>query len=114
MRIVLVVIFALSLALLGSTAGDGGQVSTKPTLKLSRGAPLTVRGANFRPSEKVRVTVKSERTRTKLATATGSGVFVVRFQDAYDRCSGLLATAIGDRGSRAMLKLPQPMCPPRL
>jgi hypothetical protein len=113
MRIGLVVILALGLVLLGSTIAGGGESAAKPTLKLSRGVPLTFRGTHFRSSEKVRVTVKVELKRTKLTKANSSGGFVVRFQDAYDRCSGLLATAVGERGSRAMLKLPPLGCPPR-
>jgi hypothetical protein len=113
MRIGLVVIVALGLVLLGSTIAGGGESRAKPTLKFSGGVPLTLRGAHFRPSEKVRLTVKSEFKRTRLAAANGSGAFVVQFQDAYDRCSGLLATAVGERGSRAMLKLPPLGCPPR-
>jgi hypothetical protein len=111
MRIGLVVIFVLSLALLGSAAGDGGQVRQKATLKLSGGAPLTLRGAHFRPNERVRVTVTSMLRRTRQVTASPAGVFVVRFAGAQDRCSGLVALAVGARGSRAGLKLPPLGCP---
>jgi hypothetical protein len=114
MRFGLVVMLALSLALLGSAAGDSSQVRTKPTLKMTRGVPLTLRGAHFGSTEKVRVTVKSELKRTKLARANRSGTFLLQFQDAYDRCSGLLAVAVGERGSWALLKLPPLGCPPPL
>jgi hypothetical protein len=113
MKIALVITAALSLALLGSAAG-GGESREKATLKLSKGIPLTLRGAHFLANERVRVTVSSEFTRTKRVTANDSGVFVVSFQTAYDRCSGLLAVAVGARGSRAGLKMPQLGCPPRL
>lgn len=113
MRIGLVVIVALSLVLLGSAAGEG-ESRGKATLKLSKGIPLTLRGAHFLPNERVRVTVSSKLKRTKLVSANGSGGFVVSFQDAYDRCNGLLALAAGAQGSRAMLKMPQLGCPPRL
>lgn len=113
MRIGFAVIVALSLVLLGSAAG-ASESRSKATLKLSRGVPLTLRGAHFLPNERVRVTVSSELKRTKLVSASGSGGFVVSFQDAFDRCNGLLALAAGARGSRAMLKMPQLGCPPGL
>jgi hypothetical protein len=113
MRIGLVVtlVLGLALAVLGSTA-IGGESRKKATLRLSSDAPLTLRGANFLPSERVRVTVSGgELRRTKQVTATRSGVFVVRFDAAYDRCSGYIARAVGTRGSRASVKLPLPACP---
>jgi hypothetical protein len=113
MRVGLAVIVALSLVLLGSAAGEG-ESRGKATLKLTRGVPLTLRGAHFLPNERVRVTVSSELKRTKLLSANASGGFVVSFQDAFDRCNGLLALATGARGSRAVLKMPQLGCPPRL
>jgi hypothetical protein len=110
MRIALVITAAFCLALLGSAAGEG-ESRSRATLKLSKGMPLTLRGAHFLPSERVRVTVSGELRRTKHVAANGSGVFLVSFQTAYDRCSGLLALAVGARGSRAMLKMPQLGCP---
>jgi hypothetical protein len=113
MRIGLVVVVALSLGLLGSAAGDG-ESRSKATLKLSKGTPLTLRGAHFVPNERVRVTVSSKLKRTKLVNVNRSGAFVVSFQEAFDRCNGLLALAVGRSGSRATLKMPQLGCPPRL
>jgi hypothetical protein len=114
MRIGLVVtlVVGLALALLGTTA-VGGESRKKSTLRLSDTAPLALRGANFLPSERVRVTVTAgELRRTKQVTATRSGVFVVRFDAAYDRCSSaFIARAVGARGSQAGLKLPLPACP---
>jgi hypothetical protein len=113
MRIGLVVtlVLALALALLGATA-IGGESRKKATLRLSSDAPLTLRGANFLPSERVRVTVSGgELRRSKHVTASRAGVFVARFDAAYDRCSGVLARAVGARGSLAVLKLPAPACP---
>jgi hypothetical protein len=110
MRIGLVITVALSLALSGAAAGGGGS-RKHPTLKLSGGMPLTMRGTHFVPRERVRVTVSSTLTRTKQVTANGSGAFVVSFPIALDRCSGLLATAVGARGSRVRLKMPQLGCP---
>jgi hypothetical protein len=113
MRIGLVValVLGLALALLGSTA-IGGESRKKATLRLSSTAPLTLRGANFLPSERVRITVTSgELRRTKQVTASRAGVFVARFDAVYDRCSGVIARAVGAQGSQASLKLPLPACP---
>jgi hypothetical protein len=113
MRIGLVVtlVLGLALALLGSTA-IGGESKKKATLRLSDTAPLVLRGANFMPSERVRVTVSAEVRRSKQVTASRAGVFVVRFDFAFDRCSaGAIARAVGARGSQAALKLPLPACP---
>jgi hypothetical protein len=115
MRIGPVVIIALSMALLGSAAGDGGQIRQKPTLNLQRGDPLTLRGAHFVPAERVAVSVRSDQRQTKRVTANDRGVFVVSFpRVTYDRCQGLSARAVGSRGSRAGLKTPQLLCPPSL
>ncbi len=54
-------------------------------------------------------------TRIRKVTASGRGSFTVTFAaGAYDRCAALVARATGARGSRALLKLPQPLCPPPL
>jgi hypothetical protein len=106
MRIALVITAALTTALLlGSTAG-GGESSGKPALKLAKSYPLTVQGMNFRPGENVRLTVSSQLKRTKSVIASRTGTFLVRFQDAYHRCAGMMAIAVGQQGSRATLKLP--------
>jgi hypothetical protein len=113
MRIGLVValVLGLALALLGSTA-IGRESKKKAMLRMSDAAPLTLRGANFLPSERVRVTVTGgELRRTKQVTATRAGNFVVSFNAVYYRCSGVVARAVGARGSQASLKLPLPACP---
>ena len=114
MKVFLIIAIALSLALFGSAAAGGGESGGKPTLKLVRGAPLTLRGAKFVSGERVRVSASSERTSTRRVSASGSGLFVVRFPFGYDRCNGLLVTAVGSEGSRATLKRPELLCPPRL
>jgi hypothetical protein len=110
MRIGVVVILALGLALLASAA-NGGESRQKATLKLAGGAPLTIRGANFLPSERVRVSLSGQRSQTKQVTAGPAGGFVVRFPAAYDRCTATIVRAVGARGSLAGLKLPPLACP---
>jgi hypothetical protein len=110
--ILAVLALALAVALLGSAA-IGGESRQKATLELAGSAPLALRGANFRPSERVRVTLSGELTRTKHVTASAGGAFVVRFQSTYDRCSAAIVRAVGARGSRAALKLVPVACPPQ-
>jgi hypothetical protein len=110
-----IVLMTLTLALLPAGANAGREVGGRPTLVLAKPMPLTLRGAHFKPDERIRVTVKGLRKGTKRASADSNGVFVVRFSGvAFDRCDGLMVLAVGSLGSRASLKRPQPLCPPRL
>jgi hypothetical protein len=113
MKLFIVIAITLSLAFFGSAA-SGGESGRSPALKLVRGAPLTLRGTQFVSGERVRVSADSGWKATRRVTANDAGVFVVRFPLAYDRCNGLLVTAIGSHGSRTRLKRPELQCPPRL
>ena len=77
-------------------------------------APLSIRGTGFHAGEVVRITVVADGTTTKRAVANDGGAFLSRFRVAFDRCQGLIARAVGDMGSRAGLRTPRLMCPPRL
>jgi hypothetical protein len=114
MRIVLILSLVLGVAVLGSPAGGSEGVSgTKPSLKLVRPAPLTVQGLRFKAGERVRLTVRHARNGRRTVTAGPRGGFVVRFAGVvYDRCDGLLVTAIGSEGSRAVLTRPELFCAP--
>jgi hypothetical protein len=114
MRYAIVIALAAGLALLGSAANGAGDATGKATLKLTRGAPLTVRGTHFVPGERVRLVVSSERQTTRRVTANGAGAFTAQFPLAYDRCNGLIILAVGSEGSRAGLKRPELLCPPSL
>jgi hypothetical protein len=114
MRYAFVIAFAVGLALLGSAATGAGEARGKATLKLTKGAPLTIRGSHFVPRERVRLRVTSGDQATRRVTANGTGGFVAQFQLDFDRCNGLLVRAIGSEGSDAALKSPELMCPPRL
>ena len=98
------------MTLLGSAA-VGSASRQKATLKLAGGAPLTLRGANFRAKESVRVTLSGKVTRTKQVTASSAGGFVVRFTVAFDRCTATIVRDVGAKGSLAGLKLPPLACP---
>lgn len=106
----LVTIAALAVPVAVTGAGNS------PSLQLVTSQPLKVRGAHFRPVERVRVVaVFGEERQARVVRATATGGFVVLFaaQPAFDRCSDtLLVTATGSRGDEARLKLPKRACPP--
>jgi hypothetical protein len=115
--------YAIAIALAASTVGllsaaatGAGDTTRKATLKLTRSAPLTVRGTRFVPRERVRVSVSGAGQATRRVTASGGGAFVVQFATfSFHRCNaGLVVVAVGSEGSRAGLKLPEMLCPPPL
>jgi hypothetical protein len=96
------------------SASTAGSRASKPALRLTKAAPITLRGTSFRSGERVRVSATSRTTAVKRAAAGANGSFVVRFAIPYDRCEGLLVVARGALGSRAVYKRPMLECPPRL
>jgi hypothetical protein len=85
-------------------------------LQLTDRGPLTLKGIRFLSRERVRVTVTMDgHPYVRWVRASRPGTFAVRFGDVHvDRCSGFIARAVGNGGSRASFKLPQPLCPPPL
>jgi hypothetical protein len=71
-------------------------------------APATLKGTSFRPGENVRVEL--EGIKTKNVQANSAGAFTVRFPSRADRCHGMSASAVGDKGSRASFQLAELMC----
>jgi hypothetical protein len=103
---------AASAATLALAAATASAADLRPALRVVDRQPLVVRGVHFRPHERVRLTGAAIRPASVTTTAAGS--FVVRLtQTSDDRCSGvMLLVAVGAAGDRAVLKLPQPECPP--
>lgn len=99
---------------LAATVPASGDASGEPRLRLLHRQPLTVAGAGFAARETVRLTVVvADATRTRIVTASHRGAFTARFAAiSYDRCTATVVRATGKRGSRALLKVPQPLCPP--
>lgn len=110
------------------TLVPGGESTTPPpppqqsTTKLPRGevtangkarlvpigfAPATLKGTGFRPGENVTVDVDGKKKRVK---ASSSGAFTVRYPGRAERCHGMSATAVGDKGSRTGFQLSEFMC----
>jgi hypothetical protein len=106
---------ALVLTLAPGGAAADQAASERARLQVGMGTPLVVRGQHFVPGERVTVTVATGQKRAKRTVANGHGTFVVRFRMTFERCSsGFIALAVGNRGSRAMVKRPPMLCPPRL
>jgi len=113
MRIALVV--ASVLALLVSATALGGADARRPALRITDVAPLTVRGTNFRPGERVKLLVSAGRPVTRAVRAGVRGGFVARLGvrvDAGGACSAAVQ-AIGSAGSRALVDLTRPGCDER-
>ncbi|HEU6444617.1 MAG TPA: hypothetical protein VFL61_06120 [Gaiellaceae bacterium] len=107
---------ALVLALVPAGAAAEQSAAGKAKLRVLSTAPLKVKGTGFHAHERVavRVTGRGGVTR-KRVSASSRGGWVLAFPGiTYDRCNGLVVSAVGSRGSRTGLKLPQPLCPPPL
>jgi hypothetical protein len=95
-----------------ASASLAGVRSVRPALRLTDGAPLTIRGTHFRAGERVRVTAISLGSATRRTSAGPGGSFVMRLAIKYNRCSGLTVIARGNKGSRAAIKRPAMDCKP--
>jgi hypothetical protein len=106
---------ALTLTLPAAAAAKPSGVERTALLRLATAHPVALRGSRFLAGERVSVIVSSQgRMRSRAVTASDEGTFLVRFVGMpFDRCDGLVAVARGARGSIAVYKLPQSMCPPR-
>jgi hypothetical protein len=112
-RALFIAVAAVAGGMLVGALGAASEARRSPALRLADRQPLTLRGVHFRARELVRVQVTADSgTRTRRVRTTASGSFVSQFGPVLDRCSGLYAVAVGSRGSRATLKMPQPLCPP--
>jgi hypothetical protein len=104
--------FTLAVLALGCTtsvAAGAPESTAKPTLKLLKRDPLTVRGTHFQARERVRVTAAGRGWRLR-TNARGGFVLIL---GGIDRCDMVRVVAVGDEGSRTILKiLPPPLCPP--
>lgn len=88
----------------GSEIPTNGKARLMPTSF----APPTLKGTNFKAGENV--TIRLEGLKTKRVQASSAGTFTVRFPSRVDRCNGMTATAVGDKGSRAAFQLAEFMC----
>jgi hypothetical protein len=88
-----------------------GSARLKPALKVTQTAPLRVVGRNFIAHERVRVklTIGGEATYRKTAIAGSRGGFVLVYRVPVAKCVRIVATAVGNRGSKASVAVP-PSC----
>ena len=100
------------MAALPAAAAPSGQAR----LRLLQRQPIVLAGTSFLPRERVRVSLTVDgATRARAVVASARGSFTVTFASGpADRCAALVVRAAGTRGSRALLKVPQPACPPSL
>jgi hypothetical protein len=104
----------LLLVLLAAAAPVAASAEARhPALALVSRAPLTVRGAEFRPREAVHVSFSAGgQTKVVFVRATRTGTFVASADVPVSRCSALRIVAVGMLGSTAVAHLPQPACIP--
>ena len=103
---VLVLAFAVPA---GAATGSG-----RPHVWLADRSPATVRGASFKPAERVAVTLSvGDVVLHKTVVASAAGVFTARWLRSVP--SGCVAAGIvanGSAGSHAVYKLSPPDCAP--
>ena len=107
MRIFAALLAALAVAASATAAGG-------PRVRLVDESPATVAGVGFRAAERVQVSVVAgDVSLRKTVAATGEGRFTARWQRSLpDGCHAIFVSAIGSRGSRAVLKVAPTECPP--
>ena len=90
-------------------------VKPKPQLLMATARPAEMHGSHFAGGERVVVSFSTggdAATRAVRATATGTLVAMAPAGFTYSPCGApLVVTALGARGDRATLKVPQRECP---
>jgi len=97
-------LLALALVAAASATASTTKQTARPTLTLVQRMPLVVRGAHFRPGERVRLTVTAGTTHAAaLATTARTGRLVARFDYAPPIFTRSVVQATGRRGDHATL-----------
>ncbi len=105
----------LSLALVPASAAVDATAGGKAKLRLLESTPVKIQGTGFVARERVTVRLIGLAGVTrKRVTAGRRGGWTLTFpQQSHDRrCGAVIVSAVGNRGSRAGLKLPPRLCPP--
>jgi hypothetical protein len=110
MRRVAIAVVVLAFAAFSGAATGFGQ----PRVWLVDRSPATVRGASFKPAERVVVTLSvGDVVLRKAVVASAGGAFVARWGRAVPSgCAATGVSAVGSAGSRAFFKSPPPDCAP--
>ena len=90
----------------GGLAPSSGKAQLMP----SSLTPPSLKGTGFKPGENVTVKIVDGLKATRRVKASASGSFTVRLAARTDRCGGMTAIAVGDKGSRASFQFAQVMC----
>ena len=107
-----VFLLGLVIACALGAAGFGLAAAREPRLSITDPQPLTIRGVEFVPGERVMVTATIRVRRTRTVFADIRGRFVVRFRglSVLDTCEDYVIKALGNRGTRAAIKV-KVVCP---
>lgn len=99
-------VFAALLALLiGSIATAAPAAAAKATVKIVKLSPLTIRGAGFKPAERVTITLSAGAAGSARGTATAAGVVTVTIPKAkVTACTAYTLRAVGATGTRVTFK----------
>ncbi len=96
---------ALLCILVGALATAAPAAAAKATLRVVKLSPLTVRGAGFKPAERVTVTLSAGAAGTAKGTATAAGVLTVSLPKAkVTACTPYTLRAVGTAGTRVTFK----------
>lgn len=98
---------------LAVAAGAAASSQSRPTLRITVGAPLTLRGAGFALRERVTVRVTANGTRAaKRLRANAIGGFTARFDGvSVYPCAITSIVAVAASGRSAAVKMPPAQCP---
>ncbi|HWQ00686.1 MAG TPA: hypothetical protein VN449_01090 [Gaiellaceae bacterium] len=95
---------------LATTGSIDAAATRQPVLQVRAMAPFTVRGMEFRSTERVAVTL--DRRWVRHVRTGPRGTFVTVFAGVVvNRCDGFNLTAAGSKGSRAVLRVHALACP---
>ena len=104
---------SVALVLLVAAVAAPAYASTAATLRVVKERPLVLRGADFRPREHVRVTVRAgAMTWTRRTQAGARGGFTVEFRVRIDFCTTPVRILASGRSTGTIrARLPQRECP---
>jgi hypothetical protein len=103
-------VVAATAAAAALTAGAAAGPAPPPTLRLVQTKPMVVAGTHFIPGEHVTVTAWTF-PRAVRRTVAQQGAFRLALGSArFVRCAAARIEAVGAEGSRALVRLPKPLC----
>ena len=99
-------VFAALLAILvGAVATAATAAAAKATVRIVKLSPLTIRGAGFKPAERVTLTLSAGAAGTAKGTASAAGTLTVVFPRAkVTACTAYTLRAVGAAGTRVTFK----------